>query len=244
MYLEIFNSSNEKLDYEFHGDPSDTSLLVIIGHGVTGNKDRPWAVGLAKALEEAGISSLRFSFSGNGESEGKFEDCTISKEVKDLKAIINVAEDEGFHRICYAGHSMGGAVGVLSAVKDERISLLISLSGMVYTKKFAETEFGDQKPGKGCMWGTEECPLSQAFVDDMNKIDNVLAKTEKIEVPWLIVHGDADDVVPVDEGREIYGAAYEPKELVILEGVDHVYNDDGLEKMTSAVTSWLKEYHS
>ncbi|MCH1407451.1 MAG: alpha/beta fold hydrolase, partial [Verrucomicrobiales bacterium] len=162
MYLEIFNSSNEKLDYEFHGDPSDTSLLVIIGHGVTGNKDRPWAVGLAKALEEAGISSLRFSFSGNGESEGKFEDCTISKEVKDLKAIINVAEDEGFHRICYAGHSMGGAVGVLSAVKDERISLLISLSGMVYTKKFAETEFGDQKPGKGCMWETEECPLSQA----------------------------------------------------------------------------------
>lgn len=244
MDLEIFNSSNEKLDYEFHGDPSDTSLLVIIGHGVTGNKDRPWAVGLAKALEEAGISSLRFSFAGNGESEGNFEDCTISKEVKDLKAIINVAEDEGFHRICYAGHSMGGAVGVLSAVKDERISLLISLSGMVYTKKFAETEFGDQKPGKGCMWEDEECPLSQAFVDDMNKIDNVLAKTEKIEVPWLIVHGDADDVVPVDEGREIYGAAYEPKELVILEGVDHVYNDDGLEKMTSAVISWLKEYHS
>ena len=187
---------------------------------------------------------MRFSFAGNGESEGNFEDCTISKEVKDLKAIINVAEDEGFHRICYAGHSMGGAVGVLSAVKDERISLLISLSGMVYTKKFAETEFGDQKPGKGCMWEDEECPLSQAFVDDMNKIDNVLAKTEKIEVPWLIVHGDADDVVPVDEGREIYGAAYEPKELVILEGVDHVYNDDGLEKMTSAVISWLKEYHS
>jgi hypothetical protein len=31
---------------------------------------------------------------------------------------------------------------------------------------------------------------------------------------------------------------------VILEGVDHVYNDDGLEKMTSAVISWLKEYHS
>jgi esterase/lipase len=94
------------------------------------------------------------------------------------------------------------------------------------------------------MWEDEECPLSQAIVDDMKKIDNVLAKTEKIEVPWLIVHGDADDVVPVDEGREIYGAAYEPKELVILEGVDHVYNDDGLEKMTSAVISWLKEYHS
>lgn len=244
MDLEILNSSKEKLDYEFHGDPSDTSLLVVIGHGVTGNKDRPWALGLANAIEEAGMNALRFSFSGNGESEGKFEDCTISKEVKDLKAIINAAEDEGFHRICYAGHSMGGAVGVLSAVKDERIGLLISLSGMVYTKKFCETEFGDQTPGKGCMWEDEDCPLSQEFVDDMNKIDNILAKTEKIEVPWLIVHGDADDVVPVDEGREIYRAAYEPKDLVILEGVDHVYSDDGLEKMTSAVISWLKEYNN
>ena len=177
MHLEILNSSKEKLDYEFHGDPSDTSLLVVIGHGVTGNKDRPWAVGLAEALDEAGINSLRFSFAGNGESEGDFEACTISKEVKDLKAIIDAADDEGYHRTCYVGHSMGGAVGVLSAVKDERIALLISLSGMVHTKRFCETEFGDQKPGKGCMWDDKECPLSQAFVDDMNKIDNVLAKT-------------------------------------------------------------------
>lgn len=244
MHLEILNSSKEVLDYEFHGDPSDTSLLVIIGHGVTGNKDRPWAEGLAKAIEAAGMNALRFSFAGNGESEGDFKDCTISKEVKDLKSIVNAAEDEGYHRICYIGHSMGAAVGVLSASKDERIQLLVSLSGMVHTKKFCETEFGDQKPGKGCMWEDEECPLSQAFVDDMNKIDNVLAKTEKIEVPWLIVHGDADDVVPVEEGREIFAAAYEPKDLVILEGVDHVYSDAGLDKMIEAVISWLKTHHS
>lgn len=244
MHLEISNSSKEQLDYEFHGDPSDTSVLVIIGHGVTGNKDRPWAVGLAEALEEAGINALRFSFSGNGNSEGKFEASTITKEIKDLKAVIDAAEDEGYHRICYAGHSMGGAVGVLSAVKDERIELLISLSGMVYTKKFCETEFGDQKPGKGFMWDERECPLSQAFVDDMNKIDNVLAKTEKIEVPWLIVHGDADDVVPVEESQEIYAAAYEPKELEILEGVDHVYSGEGLQKMIDVVVPWLKEHNN
>lgn len=240
MHLEILNSSKETLDYEFHGDPSDTSLLAIIGHGVTGNKDRPWAIGLAEALEKAGFNALRFSFAGNGKSGGKFEDCTVTKEVKDLKAIVDAAEEEGYHRICYIGHSMGAAVGVLSAAKDERIELLVSLSGMVHTKKFVEREFGDQKPGKGCMWDDKNCPLSQTFVDDMNKIDNVLAKTEKIEVPWLIVHGDADDVVPVEEGQEIYASAYEPKEIVILPGVDHVYSGDGLGQMTEAVISWLK----
>ncbi len=244
MQLEILNSSKEVLDYEFHGDPSDTTVLVIIGHGVTGNKDRPWAVALAEALEKEGINALRFSFSGNGDSEGDFEKSTITKEVKDLKAILNAADDEGYHRICYVGHSMGAAVGVLSAVKDERISLLVSLSGMVYTKRFLETEFGDQKPGKGCMWDDKNCPLSVEFAEDMIKIDNVLAKTEKIEVPWLIVHGDADDVVPVEEGKEIFAAAYEPKDLVIIPKADHVYSEKGQQKMVDAVVQWLKEHTS
>lgn len=244
MQLEILNSSKETLDYEFHGDPSDTSVLVIIGHGVTGNKDRPWAIGLAEALEKAGFNALRFSFSGNGKSGGNFADSTITKGIKDLKAFVDAADDEGYTRICYVGHSMGAAVGVLSAIKDERIELLVSLSGMVYTQKFVEKEFGDQKPGSGCMWDMPECPLSQAFVDDMKKIDNLLGKTEKIEVPWLIIHGDADDVVPVEDGKTIYANAYEPKELVILPGVDHVYSGDGLALMTEAVVSWIKTHHS
>lgn len=244
MQVEIVNSSKEILDYEFHGDPSDTTLLVIIGHGVTGNKDRPWAVSLAEALEKEGFNALRFSFSGNGESEGDFEKSTISKEVKDLKAVVNSAEDEGYHRICYIGHSMGAAVGVISAVKDERIALLVSLSGMVHTRKFLEREFGDQKPGKGYMWDDKDCPLSVEFAEDMKKIDNVLDKTEKIEVPWLIVHGDADDVVPVEEGKEIFAAAYEPKDLVIIPKADHVYSEKGEQKMIGAVIPWLKEQTS
>lgn len=244
MYLEIFNSAKDHLDYEFHGDPSDTSLLVIIGHGVTGNKDRPWAIGLAEALEKSGFNALRFSFSGNGKSGGRFEDCTISKELKDLKAVVDAAEEEGYHRICYVGHSMGAAVGVLAALKDVRIELLVSLAGMGSTKEFVEREFADQKPGEGFMWDDQDCPLSQAFVDDMNKIDNVFAKTEKIEVPWLILHGDADDVVPVEEGKKMYASAYEPKELVIIPGADHLFSGDTLVPMTEAVISWLKGHHS
>ena len=42
----------------------------------------------------------------------------------------------------------------------------------------------------------------------------------------------------------MYASAYEPKEIVILPGVDHVFSDDGLGQMTEAVTSWLKGHHS
>lgn len=241
MEFEITNSAKEALDYAFHGDPTDTSLLVIIGHGVTGNKDRPWAAGLAEAIAEAGFSALRFSFAGNGFSDGEFVDCTISKEVRDLRSVINAAENAGYNKICYCGHSMGAAVGVLSASRDERIELLISLAGMVDTKRFLETEFGDQVPGKGLMWGMEKCPLSQAFVDDMIKINTVEPKIEKIDAAWLFVHGDADDVVPVQESRDLFRKACEPKHYVEIPGCDHVFSGEHLPIMTKAVVDWLRE---
>ena len=71
------------------------------------------------------MAVLRFSFSGNGKSGGDFRDCTISKE-EDLKAVVTAAVNNGY-RVTYAGHSMGGVVGVLAASKDERIRNLISL---------------------------------------------------------------------------------------------------------------------
>ena len=78
----------------------------------------------------------------------------------------------------------------------------------------------------------------------MNKIDSVLSKTEKIEVPWLLVHGDKDDVVPIQESREIYAAAYDPKRLATIQGADHVFSDDSLQKMIDIVVPWVKQNHS
>ena len=83
---EIMNHQGEKLDYTLHEAEKETNQLLVIGHGVTGNKDRPLIVALANAVAEKGIHALRFSFSGNGTSEGKFTDCCISKEIEDLGA--------------------------------------------------------------------------------------------------------------------------------------------------------------
>jgi fermentation-respiration switch protein FrsA (DUF1100 family) len=57
--------------------------------------------------------------------------------------------------------------------------------------------------------------------------------------PLLIVHGDADDVVPVEEARHLYDAASEPKELHIVEGGGHKLrlNREAMEKSAS----WIIE---
>ncbi len=239
MNAPITNPAGEKLDYRFHGDASDKSKIVLIGHGVTGNLDRPWAEALADALAGAGYPALRFSFAGNGDSGGDFRDCTVSKEVADLGAVIDAAKEAGYGEIIYAGHSMGGAVGVLRASGDDRINRLISLAGMVHTAKFAEVEFGMETPDQGVMWEDEDCPLSSVFVDDMNAIGTVLGKAADIHAPWLLVHGDADDVVPIEESREIFARANEPKRLVELPGVNHVFAEAGLQPMIDAVIGWL-----
>ena len=67
MFGEIRNKQGERLDYAFHsGGNEGGKCIVVLGHGVTGNKDRPFVVALAEAFAAAGIPALRVSFSGNG----------------------------------------------------------------------------------------------------------------------------------------------------------------------------------
>jgi len=196
-------------------------------------------VELAESVAKEGLAVLRFSFSGNGASGGDFRNSTISKEVEDLKAVITVAVANGY-RVSYAGHSMGGAVGVLAAAKDDRIKFLISLAGMVSTEKFYDTEFGEETPDTGCMWEGPDCPLSSDFKNDLKDIHSTAPQAVQITVPWLLVHGTADDVVLIDDSREAYSLASEPKKLVEIEGANHVFSEDGQKPMIEAVIGWLQ----
>ena len=238
MLGDIKNKFGETIDYTFHSASRESDKVVVLGHGVTGNKDRPFVVALAEELAKAGISALRFSFSGNGASGGRFVESTISKEVDDLGSVLNQVTAA---RIGYIGHSMGGAVGVLRAAKDSRLKFLVSLAGMVNTRAFAEREFGMVKPGEGCMWDDTGCPLSQAYMDDMRAIDSVADCAPKIKVPWLLVHGIDDDVVPISDSREIFAKANEPKQLIEIPNCNHVFAGACMPVMIEHVKNWISK---
>ena len=230
---EIRNPAGERLDFTLAGE--DSADLVVIGHGVTANKDRDWAVALASELEKAGIASLRFSFSGNGASEGSFAESTVTKEVEDLGAVLDAAEDR---RITYVGHSMGAAVGVLQAASDARILRLVSLGGMVEVEDFAQRKFGDLKPDQDLMWEKPECPLSSRFLDDMAAIGSVAEQAALVRVPWLLIHGSADTVV-LPRDSELAKRRAPQAELVEIEGADHVFSGDAAQAMAQLVVGWL-----
>ncbi len=237
MFGEIKNVQGERIDYTYHeGNPASSSI-VVIGHGVTGNKDRPFVVALGEGLAKAGINALRISFSGNGASGGRFVDSNVSKEAADLGSVLDVLKGR---TICYVGHSMGGAVGVVRASEDARINYLVSLAGMVNTKAFAQREFGSVKPGEGCMWDEPACPLSQAYMDDLTQLDSLVNRAPKIKVPWLLVHGTEDDVVPIQDSREIFAKANLPKEMVEIAGSGHVFSGEYTAVMVGKVVEWIK----
>ena len=236
MLGKIVNRDGENIDYTLHSGDDQVKEIVVIGHGVTGNKDRPFVIELANAIAKTGIHVLRFSFTGNGESDGHFSDSTITKEVEDLESVLKAVCE---YTITYAGHSMGGAVGVLRASRDSRISKLISLAGMVHTEAFAEREFGTEKPDAGYMWGEKDCPLSKVYMDDMSKIKTVVNAGSDIKVPWLLVHGSEDDVVPLSDSEDIKKASGSNVDLCVIDGADHVFSNH-TSKMTSVVVDWLR----
>lgn len=240
MFENLRNGAGEWLDSAWHPPAGEPRAAVVIGHGVTANKDRAWAVALAEALAAAGFGALRFSFAGNGDSEGEFEDACPTKEAADLKAVIDAIAGAGLERIAYVGHSMGGAVGVLGASRDPRIAALVSLAGMVDTADFARRKFGDLAVGD-FMWDKPDCPLSQAFLDDMAQVGSVEPLAPDVTVPWLLVHGDADTVVPPAESASIAARASGRAEVVALPGVDHVFT--GAEAaLAQIVVEWLANH--
>jgi uncharacterized protein len=234
----IKNGNGETLDVSFQGG-TRLDAIVILGHGVTGNKDRPLLKAIAKGLAAKGWPCLRFSFSGNGDSEGNFEDSTITKEMEDLAAVMKTVPQE--KRIAYVGHSMGAAVGVLTANKRMSLQTLVSLAGMVRTADFLDREFGDVVPGEGNMWDEEGCPLSTTFANDMRHIGDVLDEAAEVVQPWLFIHGADDDVVPVADSRDAFAVAKCEKRLIEIPGEGHSFSEESYQQIINAIDSWLKQ---
>ncbi|QJE97022.1 alpha/beta hydrolase [Luteolibacter luteus] len=236
---EFRNRLGEKLDSFFHPGNRD-GVLVILGHGVTGNKDRPLLIALAEGLAARGWPCVRLSWSGNGLSEGDFRDSNISKESRDLRDVLDALPPK--LKIAYIGHSMGGAVGVTTTAGDDRIRVLVTLAGMIRTEEFCEREFGEVIPGKGFMWDEPSCPLSQKYVDDLGAIGDLFDEVGQISVPWLLIHGTADDVVLIEDSRDAYDTAEEPKRLVEIEGAEHSFDEKTYPKVIQETADWLDEY--
>src|SRR5207253_706165 len=84
----------------------------------------------------AGYDALRIDFSGNGDSEGRFEDATPRKMLRDITAIIEHYRKR-YAKIILVGHSLGGLLALISASRI-KVDGIVLIATPVYPERFTE----------------------------------------------------------------------------------------------------------
>ena len=92
------------------------------------------------------------------------------------------------------------------------------------------------------MWDEQTCPLSQAFVDDLHLHESTLDAAAAMQVPWLLVHGTADDVVFPRDSDAAHDVAPEPKKLLSIEGAGHSFDEASYAAVIEEIDAWLGEH--
>jgi alpha/beta superfamily hydrolase len=60
--------------------------------------------------------------------------------------------------------------------------------------------------------------------------------------PTFLIHGERDEVIPLREARRFYGQLSEPKELVVIDGADHLF-DGKVSEVGDAIADLLQDFH-
>jgi len=204
-----------------------------MGHGFSTSKNSDTYVSLAKNLDDYKISSFRIDFYGHGESDGKFENVTISEAVDDLLQAIKFLKSQRYKMVGLMGGSFGGIASIMTASKSKDLYLLVLKSPVsnylekeMETKNKKELENWKMKGYRYYLSGDgRKLKLNYTFFEDF-KNNNGFKAAPKIKVPTLIVHGDKDEAVP-------YKQSVKTSKLILnctlhtVKGANHHYDGNG-----------------
>ncbi|GAF66727.1 putative hydrolase [Bacillus sp. TS-2] len=173
--------------------------LIIFTHGFAGNKigEHRLFIKASRFFASQGFATLRFDFSGCGESSGDYGEVTLSKQLIELKEIIQYAqtlEEIDQNRIILLGHSLGGAISALVAADFPFIQEVILWSAVSDPYEELLSITGKDAQEIAYLNGEYDFNgfiLSKQFFQDL-KHHNPLKKMEKFKGKLIALHGDRD----------------------------------------------------
>ncbi|MFQ5474432.1 MAG: alpha/beta hydrolase family protein [Candidatus Nanoarchaeia archaeon] len=220
--------------------------VVILCHGFSTSKEGGTYIVLEGLLNVKDISTFRFDFYGHGESDGKFKDITISEAVDDILNAIRFLKSKGYKKIGLMGSSFGGMAGILAVPRTDDLFVLALKSpvsdylGKLIAQKSREEIRSWRK--KGFIYYRKsdgrKLKLNYSFFEDSETLRGY-ESAKKIKIPTLIVHGDADDSVPVEQSRKT-ASLIEGCRLEVMRGADHQYsNPEHKERLLRLITEFI-----
>ena len=210
-----FDADGFRLTGTLHLPDAPLPPLIIGCHGLLADRRSPKQIALARACANAGMAYLRFDHRGCGDSQGDFDaDTSLDARCQDLyhamqtmQGFPGIGKERGLF-----GSSFGGTV-VLAFAAQYPVTAMATYAAPVNSSDIKASVIQDLDnqlaPSPG---------LSQALNFD---ISDRLHQARNI----LVVHGQCDEIVPLDHGRLIHQKAAPPKELVIQKSGDHRMSD-------------------
>lgn len=224
--------------------------LAILTHGIGNNKEAEILKTISRTFNSKGYTTIRFDTTNafEGESEGKFENATITKHQEDLEDIINWAKKQPWHKepFILIGHSVGGLCAGTHAKKfpsETKGLILISsmVSGELTSKNYSQPvlenwektgffEWEDRGKIKKLNW--------EAISDSMDK--DLLKNIETLTMPTLIIFGNNDPNALEKHQQMLYDKTPEPKKIKIIKDGDHnLDKPKELAEIQETVEEWI-----
>lgn len=216
---------------------SDAPILILV-HGFRGSMEGGGRAVILAEMAAEYCNVIRFNFNGSQ---------ILSKQIEELeKVIIYVRQRFGNNKIFLLGRSMGGAAALTVTSQRNDIQGLILWATpndlqITFKNALGSENYKALLAGESLLLNDErgELILTPEFLTDIAKynLQSIISGWKKC--PLLILHGEKDETVSVEQARENFSLAGTPKKLVIINGGDHSFTNHG-NKAATEVVEWLK----
>ncbi len=202
---------------------------AVMAHGFTLSKDLSAMRNITRTLNMEGFAVLRFDFTGLGESEGDFSEMNFSSNIEDIVAAAQYLTAHFFAPSLLVGHSLGGAAVIFAASKIPSVRAVATIGAPSCAEHVLRLFGGklDDIEHKGyavVRIGPRSFMIKKQFLDDIRQ-HNMDRALNELDVPILIIHSPADEIVPVSNAAEIYKAARHPKSFISVPGANHLLSN-------------------
>ncbi len=218
--LELLAADGVRLHaWWYEAEPGAPAVLLLHGNAGTIGDRLPLALGYL----ERGISILLLEYRGYGRSEGRPDEAGVLLDaLAGWKAAVERAGAPA--RVVLHGRSLGGAVGAVFLARqqtgaDRRADIpsgsaggAPAVAGLILESTFTSLE--------GIAKAAYPFLPSILLVRLRGRFDAGAAVAD-LDLPLLVVHGSADQLVPVEMGRELHEAAGGPSEWFEIPGAGH-----------------------
>ncbi len=221
-YREVEFPTSDGLTLRGWYIPSQNGALVIFVHGLGGNRTE--LLDEADLVADSGYGALLFDLRNHGLSDGTVTTLGLF-EVNDVAAAIQHIRSQpkgDAVKLALFGHSMGGATVLLAAAQMPEIRAVIAESA--YASVSDNISYGVRG-----LTGLPPFPFAPLIIFFGQREAGVDIETVRpVDVigqisprAVMIIHGEQDGLIPVENGRRLYETAREPKELYILQNAGH-----------------------